>query len=1275
MNFHLLTRPGRLLALGLLAWASLGTEAWAQAQPTIDSAKQPPRPTSATLRASKKVAATSVSTNLRSMPNPHLEESLQLLYQESASLRSSGPVALRSALQASHPDLKFSNGSAAAPAVLVRITAKDVVALLPSLTSRGFMVVASYPQLHFVEGTLPISQLSGDGRGVEALAAQGLMGVLASYRPENHVGLVTSQADYVLEAARTRAYRRTSTGAGVSGAGVRIGVLSDSFDALKGAATDVASGDLPAAGVQVLSDITGSTDEGRAMCQLIHDLAPDSPLAFSTAYNSEGDFARHIRDLADVTKGNCKVIVDDVAYFTEPYFQDGVIAQAVNDVVASGVSYFSSAGNNDNASYENAAPRFVADAANPTKRVLNFDATGTTTDTKQRIILAAPTASVAAGNFRPFLQWSDPFYTVGGVKTNLDLYLIAVKNGVPGDTVARGRNNNIVTNTPSEDFSFTNTTATGTTTFDLVIVLRGGVAPTRVKYLNQGTTDPTEWFGASTIVGHTAAASAISVAAVRYYDQRVPEYFTSLGGALPFLFSPEGVALATPELRQKPNIASIDGTDTSFFGGADNDGSGFPNFFGTSAAAPHAAAVAALLLSAEPSLTPAQVASRLIGSARLLGTSAADPLTGPGLIDAFTTLYGPPVAVAAPYIEDFEKAVLPTNWLVNSTRAGRVQVLNNDAPNSGKYQLLLDASVLYLAPTAVQSLNEATCYLNNSAGGNLQLSFRQRRYAAETDEQMPTQFTGSSATDGVALSVDGGTTWYRIFDLTGNNSTTSYQTNVVNLTQFAAANGLTLGADVRLKFQQYGGGAATGASIADRRGRVFDDIALTALNPGPVALLNAGPATTGCPGLQVQYADTSLFRPTAYAWTFPGGTPATSTQRNQLVTYNTPGHYAVTLSVRNAAGTSTRTDTGFVFVSGRVPQVTVTNTNPSVCRSGTVTFRSSALYCPTSYQWSFPGGTPASSTSPSPGAITYAAAGSYPATLVVSNAFGSVTNTIIVDVDGRTLPFAETFDNSNTLPRGWALVTPSTYPWTLADDIIGRSGVTSRALLAPFADDDQVGEYPSVYTPAINLTGITKPTLLFDVAYGPFALAAGAVPTDIDSLTIRVADACTGTILGRPYSKGTLNGLPTSASTPNYFIPASGSDWRQELVDLTPYAGKSIIIQFRGYNGFGNSLFIDNVQVGNSLLSLTSAASAVGLEAWPVPTPRGTSLNLRLPAYTGSVSLRLVDNLGRTVWQQQVQQSGGALERTLALPFAPGLYNLLYTPAGGTPAARRVVLE
>jgi PKD repeat protein len=950
-----------------------------------------------------------------------------------------------------------------------------------------------------------------------------------------------------------------------------------------------------------------------------------------------------------------------------------VVAQAVNQVVAQrGAAYFSAAGNEADQSYENNAPQFVqATIGTKAAARLNFDGSGATTDVTQRIALTD------GDQFFPTLQWSDPYYTASGVRTDLDMYLIAVKNGVAADTVARSDDNNLLTQTPLEILEYTNdATTSGTTTFDFVIVRRAGTAnPARLKYLDNGDYAATEWLTDSpTIVGHAAAVGASAVAAVPYTNQRAAEYFTAKGGALPILFGPMGTALAAIEYRQKPNIASIDGTDTSFFGaasnGADTDGNGFPNFYGTSAAAPHAAAVAALLRSAEPALTPAQVYSRLVGSVRRLGASATDPYTGPGLLDAFTALYGPVAPQTPPAIQDLEKGVLPTSWVVSSPGAGRVQVRTTLNPASGLYHLVLDAP--YTGSSASRSLNEATWHLAGTAGASLQLTFRERKLASESDEAMPAQFTTRSNTDGVALSVDGGTTWYRMADLTGTNATTTYQTKSINLTQFAATNNLTLGNDVRIRFQQYSGAVAS-ASAASQRGRLFDDIALTSTVGAPIPLYTALP-TVGCPGLSVAFTDTSALKPTAWQWTFPGGTPATSTLPNPTVVYNTPGHYSVTLSVRNAAGTAARTDTGVVFIYGRAPVATPTASRASVCPGDVVTFSSTASYCPATYAWNFPGGDPATSAAASPGSISYAVAGTYTATLTVSNAYGRNTYSLPVDVTaGRPLPFAENFDASLSLPTGWTLTNPDgQYAWAVRDTTINRQGTRSHVLRAPFAIDPRVGERDVVATPALNLTGASLPTVLFDVAYATFIDTDGTVSAD--SLIVQVADACTGAVLGRPYAKGQAT-LPTARGRSGLFVPASAADWRQERLDLTPYAGRSVVLRFMGYNNFGNALYIDNVQVGSNLLALTSAANTLGLEAWPNPTPAGTGLHVRLPAHTGAVSLRLVDNLGRLVWQEQVQQSGPAVERTLQLRFAPGLYNLLYTPTSGAPTARRLVFE
>src|SRR3954447_5726402 len=129
----------------------------------------------------------------------------------------------------------------------------------------------------------------------------------------------------------------------VSGVGVKVCALSDGVNSL---ADSQASGDLPP-DVDVLPGQEGDGDEGTAMLEIIHDLAPGAALGFATAgTNDSSVLADNIRDLRFVA--HCKVIVDDILYFNDAAFQDGPVAQSVNAVTADGAVYFSSAGNEGN---------------------------------------------------------------------------------------------------------------------------------------------------------------------------------------------------------------------------------------------------------------------------------------------------------------------------------------------------------------------------------------------------------------------------------------------------------------------------------------------------------------------------------------------------------------------------------------------------------------------------------------------------------------------------------------------------------------------------------------------------------------------------------------------------------------------------------------------------------------------------------------------------------------------------------------------------------------
>jgi hypothetical protein len=207
--------------------------------------------------------------------------------------------------------------------VIDAVASGDVHALQADLEAVGMQGAVAFGRI--VSGQLPIS-------AIEDMAALASLQFARAAYATTHVGLVTSQGDQAMRADVARATF------GVDGAGVTVGVLSDSFNCLGGAAADVASDDLSSVTViQELPGCSGGTDEGRAMLQLVHDVAPGASLAFATAFIGQASFARNILALQ---AAGADVIVDDVIVFDEPMFQDGITAQAVDTVKGRGCPLF-----------------------------------------------------------------------------------------------------------------------------------------------------------------------------------------------------------------------------------------------------------------------------------------------------------------------------------------------------------------------------------------------------------------------------------------------------------------------------------------------------------------------------------------------------------------------------------------------------------------------------------------------------------------------------------------------------------------------------------------------------------------------------------------------------------------------------------------------------------------------------------------------------------------------------------------------------------------------
>jgi hypothetical protein len=432
-------------------------------------------------------------------------------------------------------------------------------------------------------------------------------------------GMVTSQGDVAMRADITR------TTYAVYGSGIVIGTLSDSYNCHGGAAANVASGDLPA-GINVLDDtVCPATDEGRGLMQLISDVAPGARQAFHTGANGEADFANGIIELKTVAGSN--VIVDDIIYFAEPMFQDGVIAQAVDSVKAAGVAYFSSAGNARRDSYEATfnPSRFTEAFYGGTLHDFN---PGSGTDVYQ-------TVTLRGGDLDTFFsfQWNEPYFKVSGSPGSASDYDIFIclddtqpvnAANCPGFSV-----NANLGGDPIEVFG--GTVSGGNLTAYLAISRFRGASNNLLKNVAFGGSafSFNEWNTASaSIYGHSNAAGTEAVGAVFYYNSPafgtttpILNGYSSTGGT-PILFDTTGYP--TSIFRRKPEISAPDGTNTTFFGndiadpGDGSDFDAFPNLFGTSAAAPHAAGVAALMLEAvggAGSLTPDEIYAGLESTA------------------------------------------------------------------------------------------------------------------------------------------------------------------------------------------------------------------------------------------------------------------------------------------------------------------------------------------------------------------------------------------------------------------------------------------------------------------------------------------------------------------------------------------------------------------------------------------------------------------------------------------------------------------------------------
>ncbi len=267
-----------------------------------------------------------------------------------------------------------------------------------------------------------------------------------------------------------------------------------------------------------------------------------------------------------------------------------------------------------------------------------------------------------------------------------------------------------------------------------------------------------------------------------------------------------------------------------------------------------------------------------------------------------------------------------------------------------------------------------------------------------------------------------------------------------------------------------------------------------------------------------------------------------------------------------------------LYTSGsEAPIADFTSNTNLICPGQSVNYFDQSIYTPTSWIWTFPGGTPASSTVQNP-TVTYSTAGTYAVTLQAINVNGSDTITVTnwITVAGpQALPLVEGFEGA-TFPALWGLTDGNNNGayWFVANNT-GGFGASAQSVVFNNYNYDEAGYRDDIRTPKYNFSSYASGTLTFDVAYARYDA------TYSDTLSVWATTNC-GSSWTQVWIKGgtTLSTAPDNTTT--VFIPTP-AQWRTENVNVSAYAGlPDVGFAFRNHGRYGQVIWVDNVNLTGS---------------------------------------------------------------------------------------------
>ena len=390
----------------------------------------------------------------------------------------------------------------------------------------------------------------------------------------------------------------------------------------------------------------------------------------------------------------------------------------------------------------------------------------------------------------------------------------------------------------------------------------------------------------------------------------------------------------------------------------------------------------------------------------------------------------------------------------------------------------------------------------------------------------------------------------------------------------------------------------------------------------------------------------------------------------------------INIRLRGITGTDFTSDLALddiqILESAAPPVAAFTASQTGICSGSTVTFSDQSQNNPVSWSWSFnpatvtyAGGTSATSQNPQ---VTFNSAGVYDVTLTATNSFGNNASTQVgyISVDqAAIIPITENFQGISFPPTNWNVVSAgAAFTWTNSPSVTGASGAaTIAAYVNNYAYNAPLNE-DNLHTLSFDLTGIANSYMFFDVAYARYSA------TLFESMRVDISTDCGVTWQATGYLKSGTDLATIADQTASWFPGASG-EWRSDTVDLSAWTGNKVIVRFVNINGYGNNLFVDNVNIVSGIVSVNEVQSNELDLVSVYPNPSNGSWSFTASSHANSaLSIRVFDMNGRIILSK-VYDSGSRIisDKINMEEFGQGVYYLDLRSGAKASRVKIVVLK